>query len=208
MPRRRRSFLAAAALAVLVAMAVSGCGGARPAGGGGARLAPDLLPLRSGRTAAYRLPATGAAVKRRRPVRGLSCRRVSAQVRGVHLELYARRLVVPVPAGIGLAPPLRRSGAYVRGGACAYPIRSYEPTGVIVINPRPGLTLADLFAVWGQPLSAHDLAGFHGRVRAFVGGQPWSREAGRIPLTPHAEIVLELGAFVPPHRRYVFPPGL
>jgi len=201
--------VAVALLAVaLVALAFEGCGGARPAPAGGGRLAPDLLPLRSGRTAAYRLPAAGAAVRRRLPVRGLRCRRASARGRGVHLELYARRLVVPVPAGIGLAPPLRRSGAYVRGGACSYPLRSYEPTGVIVVARGRGLSLADLFAVWGQPLSARQLAGFHGRVRAYVGGRRWTRAPGRIPLAPHAEIVLEVGAFLPPHPRYAFPPGL
>jgi len=135
-PRRRLSAAVGVVVVVvvaLVALAFGGCGGDRSAPVGSGRLAPDLLPLRSGRTAAYRLPAAGAAVRRRLPVRGLRCRRASARGRSVHLELYARRLVVPVPAGIGLAPPLRRSGAYVRGGACSYPLRTYEPTGVIVL---------------------------------------------------------------------------
>jgi hypothetical protein len=189
-------------------LASVGCGGSQSGSPGGGRLAPDLLPLRAGRTPAFRLPAAGSAVKRRLPVDGLPCRRASARARGVHLELYARRLVVPVPAGIGLAPPLRRSGAYVRGGACSYPVRTYEPTGVIVVDQPRGLSLANLFAVWGQPLSANRLAGFHGRVRAYVGGRRWTRAPGRIPLAPHTEIVLEIGAFVPPHPRYLFPPGL
>jgi hypothetical protein len=126
----------------------------------------------------------------------------------VHVELYARRRVIPVPAGIGIAPPVRRSGAYVRGGRCSYPIRSYEPTGLIVIDPASGLRLADLFAVWGQPLSAHSLARFRGAVRAYLDGRRWAPDPGSIPLRPHAEIVLEVGAFVPPHPRYLFPPGL
>jgi hypothetical protein len=29
----------------------------------------------------------------------------------------------------------------------------------------------------------------------------------RVPLTPHAEIVLEVGPQVPPHTTYTFPPG-
>jgi hypothetical protein len=28
-----------------------------------------------------------------------------------------------------------------------------------------------------------------------------------VPLTPHAEIVLEVGPHVPPHASYTFPPG-
>ncbi len=147
-------------------------------------------------------------MKRRQPIAGLSCGRAVTAVRGVHLELYARRLVVPVPAGIGIAPPLRRSGAYVRGGACVYPIRTYEPTGLLVIDQAREMRLADLFEVWGQTLSTRAIGHFHGAVRAYVGGRPWTGAPGRIPLRPHAEIVLELGAFVPPHRRYLFPPGL
>jgi hypothetical protein len=28
------------------------------------------------------------------------------------------------------------------------------------------------------------------------------------PLSQHAEIVIEVGAYVPPHRSFSFPPGL
>jgi hypothetical protein len=200
------------AFAGIAGAAFAGCGGSSTVGEksseGSVRLAPDLLPLPAGRTAAYRLPAIGAAVRRRRTVAGLSCESAAAHGHGIHLELYARRLVVPVPAGIGIAPPVQRSGAYVRGGTCAYPIRTYEPTGLVVIDRRSPLRLADFFAVWGQPLSGHSMAGFHGSVRAYVDGRRWSGRLGQIPLRPHAEIVLELGAFVPPHPRYGFPPGL
>ncbi len=129
---------------------------------------------------------------------------------GIHLELYARRLVVPIPAGIGIAPPQRRRGAYVLGGACVYPIRTYEPTGVAVVDRRatPAPTLGTLFAIWGQPLSRTRLAGFHGRVAAFYGGARWNGPPERIPLTRHAEIVLQVGGALPPHRTYLFPPGL
>ena len=130
---------------------------------------------------------------------------------GIHLELYAARLVVPVPAGIGIAPPQRRRGAYVLGGACVYPLRTYEPTGVVVVDGRagsPAPTLGALFAIWGQPLSRGRLAGFRGPVSAYLGGVRWSGPPGAIRLTRHAEIVLEVGKAVPPHRTYLFPPGL
>lgn len=220
----------AVGVAVLAALMLVGCGASgsnrHPASGSinhadaaqAFRLSPDLVPLRAGRSAAYRLPADSAAVRAQRAIGGLSCRRRPGSGYGVHLELYARRLVVPVPAGIGFTPPLERSGAYVRGGACAYPVRTYEPTGLVVIDRRSLSRrsperlaephLADLFAVWGQPLSRRSLAGFRGTVRAFLDGRPWSSQPGGIPLRPHAEIVLEVGAFVAPHPRYTFPPGL
>ncbi len=130
---------------------------------------------------------------------------------GIHLELYATRLVIPVPAGIGVAPPQHRRGAYVLGGACVYPLRTYEPTGLVVVDHRAASavpTLGVLFAIWGQPLSRGRLAGFRGPVRAYLGGVRWSGPPGAIPLTRHAEIVLEVGGAIPPHRTYLFPPGL
>lgn len=169
---------------------------------------PDYLPLPAGRTAAFRLPAAGAAVKARRTIAGLRCTAIHPRAWAVHLELYAHRLVVPVPAGIGVAPPLRRRGAYVRGGACTYPVRSLEPTGLLIADATPRLTLGDLFEVWGQRLSRAGFAGFRGGLSAYVDGARWLGDPRAIPLRRHAEIVLEIGAYVPPHPRYVFPRGL
>jgi hypothetical protein len=56
--------------------------------------------------------------------------RAGALVRA-HVELFARRLVVVVPAGIGIAPPHRAERGHVHGGRCAYPLRTREPTGVV-----------------------------------------------------------------------------
>lgn len=127
----------------------------------------------------------------------------------MHLELFGRGLVVPVPAGIGIAPPQVRSGAYVRGGSCAYPVRTYEPTGVLVVSEAGRtVTLGTLFDIWGQPLSHSRLAGFRGPVSAYVGGHRWRGSIRAIPLSRHAEIVLESGGYVRPHPAYAFPPGL
>jgi hypothetical protein len=131
---------------------------------------------------------------------------------GVHLELFARGRVVVVPAGIGVAAPRRRVGAFVRPGGCSYAARTLDPTGIVEVRRGARLTLRHLFAVWGQPLSATRLAGFSTRrgapVRAYVGGRRWRGRVDAIPLRRHAEIVLELGRFVPPHRSFVFRSGL
>ena len=74
-----------------------------------------------------------------------------------------------------------------------------------------GPTLGDLFEIWGQPLSARRLAGFRARrgdsLRAWVGGRPWRGDVSAIPLRRHAQIVVEIGGFVPPHASYRFPLG-
>jgi hypothetical protein len=174
-----------------------------------ASLPPDYVPLPAGQGARYHLPAISPAVAARRPIAGLACRQRGARPSfAIHLELYANHRVLPVPAGIGIAPPQRRQGAYVRAGACVYEIRTYEPTGVVVVTTGQAPTLGTLFAVWGQPLTGRELAGFGGPVRAFLGGRPWRGSPAGIRLTRHAEIVLEVGRPVPPHRSYLFPPGL
>jgi hypothetical protein len=130
---------------------------------------------------------------------GLRCTRHDTARFGVHLELFAQRRVVLIPPGIGIAPPRTRSGAYVRGGRCSYPLRTREPTGVIEVRVRPrAMTLGQFFAVWGQPL----------RGRAYVNGRLWRRDPRAIPLTRHAQIVLEVGGHITPHATYRFPSDL
>jgi hypothetical protein len=96
----------------------------------------------------------------------------------------------------------------VRGGRCAYPARTREPTGVIEVEEGATLHLGDLFALWGQPLGPRRLAGFRGRVEAYVGGRRWRGDPRAIPLRRHAQIVLEVGGHVRPHTSYQFAPGL
>jgi hypothetical protein len=173
------------------------------------RLPPDYVPRPIGRGAAFRPPAVSAQVARRGTVAGLGCARTHPASYGIHLEIYANTFVVPIPAGIGVAPPQRRQGAYVLGGRCTYPLRTFEPTGVAVVDRRPTPpSLATLFALWGQRLSGDALLSFHGRVSAFLNGVRWPAAPGAIALRRHAEIVLEIGGHVPPHPSYEFPPGL
>jgi hypothetical protein len=143
------------------------------------------------------------------PIGGLKCTSAAAARFGVHLELFAARRVVLIPPGIGIAPPRRQEGAYVRAGRCSYPLRTREPTGVIEVQATGRTkTLGDLFAIWGQPLGRSQMAAFGGRVRAYVNGAPWRGAPGAIPLRRHAQIVLEVGGYVRPHATYRFPPGL
>lgn len=171
-------------------------------------LPPDERPIPAGRAHDFRLPAVAAAVARRATIDGLHCLRAHPRFFGIHLELYAHRLVLPVPGGIGVAPPQRRRGVYVLGGVCSYPARTFEPTGVVVVDSAPAVTVGMLFAIWGQPLSSFSLADFRGRVVAFVDGHAVRGPAEAIPLRRHAQIVLEVAGVVPPHPAYRFPPGL
>jgi hypothetical protein len=159
---------------------------------GAAASAPIPTPI--GATPAFHPGAASRAVA------GFRCTSAATPRTQAHLELFARRLVVIVPAGIGT------------GRSCSYPARTREPTGVIDVSLGRRLTLGDFFAIWGQPLSRTRLVGFRAagadRVRAFVGGREWPGDPRSIPLARHAEIVLEIGGYVPPHTRYLFPVGM
>jgi hypothetical protein len=153
-----------------------------------AALPPSVIPTPIGVGALYHpAPAAHSA--------GLLCTRGGARY-GVHLELFAHRRVVIVPAGIG-----------VRRG-CSYPLRTRTPTGVVEVRHGTRLTLGRLFDVWGTSLSRTGLGDFRGSVRAFLDGRPWRGDLRAIPLRPHAQIVLELGGYIPPHPSYRFRDGL
>jgi hypothetical protein len=83
---------------------------------------------------------------------------------------------------------------------------------VIEVAAGARVTLGPFFDVWGQPLSQGRVAGFDAapgeRVSGFVAGRRWQGDLRAIPLHRHAVVVLEVGAHVPPHRRYFFPPGV
>ncbi len=66
-----------------------------------------------------------------------------------------------------------------------------------------------MFAVWGQPLGRHRLAGFAsaGPVRVYVDGVLARGRPGSVVLRAHSEVVVELGSYIPPHRFYLFPEG-
>jgi hypothetical protein len=176
-----------------------------------AATAPPYPPTPIGRGPEFLPPAAPPAVRRGLPVGDLRCTAGGTRF-GIHLELFARGRVVVVPSGIGVASPFSRDGAYVVARGCTYPIRTRAPTGVVeVVRGRP-LRLGDLFAVWGQPLAPTRLASFttsaRRPVRAYVGGRRWRGPVREIPLSRHAQIVLQVGAYIRPHARFVFPPAL
>jgi hypothetical protein len=157
-----------------------------------------LVPTRIGRGPEFVPPA-------RVPMGGCSPGRLRGRYRA-HLELFGRRHAVVIPAGIGLGPPLRRShSGRITAAGCRAAARTLDPAGVIDFD-RGDLTLGDLFEIWGEPLTATRMASFRGAVTAFVGGERVEGDAATIALRDGAQIVLQVGGFVPPHRSFLFPP--
>jgi hypothetical protein len=201
-----------AGVGVLLSMLSSGCGGSGSEPTTRSALAVDLARTRPfGIGPAFRpAPVGNPAVAAAEPVGRFRCARSArAKPYGAHIELFAAGRGVFVPAGIGIAPPQRRRGAFVLGGRCLYPLRTVDPTGVVLVAAPVVPTVGELFELWGQPLSPTRLAGFKGTpVIAFVDGRRWPGDPRSIPLRRHAQIELELGPTVEPHPTYTFPPGL
>jgi len=141
--------------------------------------AAALTPTPIGPGRAY-APSAG------RPLERCADRRAAA-----HVELFANRRAIVIPAGIG---------------GCNAGARTRAPAGIVELA-RPGLVLGDLFRAWGRPLGAHRLLSFRSSatVRVYVNGRAVSGAVTAVPLTPGAEVVVELGGYVPPHRAFLFP---
>ena len=110
----------------------------------------------------------------------------------MHLELFANRFAVVIPARIGVR------------GSCRAAIWTTEPTGVIRFARHA--TLGDLFAVWGRRLSATSLLSFRGTVSIFRNGRRLRGDPRLVRLVAGDEVVLEVGGYIPPHRSFLFPP--
>lgn len=186
---------------VALALLAAGCGGQGAASSTGtipAALLREARPV--GRGPRFMPPVSG-------PIAGRCLPRLGAR-HGVHIEVFAADRVVLIPAGIGTRPPLVRSEGRIAGARCYGALVTRDPTGVVLVRANTKLTVAALFRSWGQPLTSTRLGPFEGgHVSVFVDGRRWHGAPANVALTPHAEIVLEIGPHVPPHTSFTFPPG-
>jgi hypothetical protein len=125
--------------------------------------------------------------------------------RRAHVELFAHRRAIVIPTGIGVGAPDKRVNGRIVAARCRAATRTLDPSGVVDFD-HDGLTLRDLFETWGEPLGAHRLLSFTGAVEVFVGGERVDTPAADVALSDGAQIVVELGGYVPPHRSFLFPP--
>jgi hypothetical protein len=167
-------------------------------GGGTTTTDPSIVPTPIGKGAAYRPPAKAPLPELCKP----------GPVQGAfraHVELFANKQAIVIPSGIGIGrPPETRLGRIV-DAPCRAEARTLDPTGVVDFD-RDDLTVGDLFRVWRERLGPRQLLSFEGAVKAYVAGEPVSGDPRDVPLVDGAQIVLETGGFVPPHKTFTFPP--
>jgi hypothetical protein len=123
----------------------------------------------------------------------------------MHVELFANQQVVVVPGGIGVSGGRTTLYGNVVDALWHAPAWSVEPGGVIHLA-REGLTLGDVFRVWGADLGPDRLLTFHGPIRAWVNGEPRAGNPADIVLSDRDQVVLVHGGDVEIHRSFAFKP--
>jgi hypothetical protein len=103
-----------------------------------------------------------------------------------HLTIQHQGTPVVIPANIGFV----QSGGTV---LCIYWLHTHDESGTIHVEaPGGNFTLADFFAVWGQPLSSTRLGPYSGQVRAYANGAPFKGAPQDIPLLDGEQITLRI----------------
>jgi len=199
---------------LLTTLAVSGCGTTEPATGSHPPTPGRRAGIPSSLLAGVR--PIGRGPRFQPPLGGRvtgACTAPLGRRLQAHIELFGANRVVLLATGIGTRRPRQVRDGRLTDARCFGRIVTLDPTGTVYFRAGRRLTVGDLFSAWGQLLTPTRIASFTGgRVRVYVNGRPLPLSPRAVPLTPDAEIVLEVGPHVPPHTRFSFPsappPGL
>lgn len=131
-----------------------------------------------------------------RTVGGISCDAAEGQRIHIHQHLLIldHGKTVDIPPNVGQPA----------GKRCIYWLHTHTPDGFIHVEAplERSFTLGDFFTVWGQPLNKAGVAGAQlakgESMKVWLNGEAFKGEPGTIPLTAHADIVIQVG---PPYAK-------
>ena len=167
-----------------------------------APMGPEGMPIETGALVApASTSATGPTVD------GIQCN-ASEQVAyhvHTHLSVYVNGRLRPVPAGVGIVEPVADqtvAGAFDEASRCYYWLHVHAQDGVIHIESPTSstYTLGQFFAIWGQPLTDHQVGPATGTVTVFVDGARYVGDPRAITLGSHRAIQLDVGSPAPPAK--------
>jgi len=137
---------------------------------------------------------SGASGGQGQAVGGLACGAPASAYTYAHLSIFQSGKQLAVPANVGVVGPTLTAQK-----GCVYPLHTDDASGKIRIDAAIAapITLGQFFAIWGQPLSATNVAGLGAQtVTAYIndGGSltKYSGDLAAIPLQAHREITLLL----------------
>ena len=193
------------ALAVVLVLSVSACGGGSR---GGAAAAPPTMVREFALDLDKGAAHVAAAGLKALPKETLSFHEHA------HLDISVDGKRVTVPAYLGLVLAVEGSTYVTRAIA---PLHTHDATGIVHIEaPVPTtFTLGQVFQEWGQRLD-RSCVGTHcvttgTQLRVSVNGTTWTGDPAAIPLRRHDEILVQLAkasALVDAPSSYAFPSGL
>ena len=141
------------------------------------------------------------------PVDGISCDTTTPiQHIHVHLTLIANGQQRAIPIAIGVGNPFILQNFVVAAG-CFYWLHTHDATGIVHIEAPVTTTfnLGQFFAVWGEPLSSSNVAGFSGTVTAYVDSTLYTGDLGAIDFQERRQITLIVGTVPDTIPVYAFP---
>ncbi len=127
-----------------------------------------------------------------------------------HLSLFVQGEQLAIPIAIGTVDPIITNGPrFVVAARCFYWLHTHDASGVVHVEAPAAreFTLGQFFDVWGEPLSATNVAGYEGALTVYVNGARYTGDPRAIPLDAHAQITLEVGTPVVAPPTYTFPAG-
>lgn len=137
----------------------------------------------------------GGTVPAGQPVDGVHCDASEGVAIHIHphLTILDHGKPVAIPEDVGRPIAAR----------CLYWLHTHTPDGIVHIESPKVLsfTLGQFMDVWGEPLTATDVAGARTRkgerIKVYVQGRPYAGDPRKIEFTQHLDIVVLVG---PPYR--------
>lgn len=124
-------------------------------------------------------------------VGGISC---DAQ-EGQRIHIHQHLVILDHGKAVNIPPNVGQPA----GKRCIYWLHTHTPDGFIHVEAPldRSFTLGDFFTVWGQPLSPTTAASANlakgESMKMWVNGEPFTGDPRSIPLTAHADIVIQVG---------------
>jgi hypothetical protein len=167
------------------------------------------LPIAIGHTIGAPTYAEGdsSAGGQGQSVQGITCdTSTPVQHIHVHLTLIANGAQRAIPLAIGVNNPFIIQNFVVAAG-CYYWLHTHDATGIVHVEAPVTTTfnLGQFFAIWGQPLSRSNVAGFSGTVTAYVDSTKYEGDLGAVDFQAHEQITLIVGAVPDTIPIYAFP---
>ena len=125
------------------------------------------------------------------PVAGISCDAMEGQ----RLHIHQHLVILDHGKNVDIPPDVGQPA----GRRCIYWLHTHTPDGFIHVEAPLDrtFTLGDFFTVWGQPLSRSGAATAQlakgETMKVWLNGAPFTGDPRSIPLTAHADIVIQVG---------------